>query len=401
MSVGFDTFGSSDTTVFVVKNITTKVLNIFGVKLAPGQTYNLMKLTFVSEADLRNSLLKGSLKTKIANGSIEVTESNIDLLQFDNAQKEFLQDAGVTIGTSAGGSAGNDIVLIDGSLTTFDSSIEFNDSTFVTSNTAVNINGQLAVDGSGVTVTNLDVNGTLSADAITANSANIATTISAATANISGTATAATGNITGTLTANAANVTTLLTAGSANVTGAVAANAVNVTTTVLAATLSSTNLGVSGGAVGISNSDTTFANGNIIQSGTNRFIDTSANSGNIRLKVAPEANAAVTTLATGTDVDLDITLTENGFYTFTVVCFVKLATALTYRKLSAIVSARRVAGTLTPEAAQVDLNLGSLTTGITLTLSANSGNLRVNVDNTTGETVDGRVHVGWELEDLI
>jgi len=144
-----------------------------------------------------------------------------------------------------------------------------------------------------------------------------------------------------------------------------------------------------------------YISGNLVVGGNVQATDPTSGAGNITISLAPEAYGAVTALATATSTDVDLTLTQNGFYTFTVTCYVKLATAGTYRKVGAVITARRVAGTLTVEGTQTDLSLGSTTTGITITLSATAGNLRVTVANTTGETVDGRVHAGWEREDLL
>ncbi len=134
------------------------------------------------------------------------------------------------------------------------------------------------------------------------------------------------------------------------------------------------------------------------------FEDLTSGAGSIGCKVAPEAYVAVSSLATAGNVNCDVTLSENGYYTFTATVLVKLATAGTYRKVGAVITGKRSgspSATLTMEGTQVNLSLGSTTTGLTVTLSATSGNLRVNVANATGETVSGRVHVGWEREDLL
>jgi hypothetical protein len=130
------------------------------------------------------------------------------------------------------------------------------------------------------------------------------------------------------------------------------------------------------------------------------FADATSGAGNIRLKVAPQGYGAVAALATAGNVNVDITLSENGSYDFFVLVRVKLV-AGGRRTVAARISGNRVSDTLTMEGTQVDVDMGGDATGITLTLSATSGNLRVNVANATGSTVNGRVHAGWTLEDLI
>jgi len=98
--VGFETWWPKQCpTVFRVANITTdKEVRVFGVKIPIGGTYDCMDIPVVSEADIRHSLLKGELYIKIIGNEIRVVESNIDLLQFDDCHKAFLQQAGITEG---------------------------------------------------------------------------------------------------------------------------------------------------------------------------------------------------------------------------------------------------------------------------------------------------------------
>lgn len=132
----------------------------------------------------------------------------------------------------------------------------------------------------------------------------------------------------------------------------------------------------------------------------NDLVFSVSESNNIRLKVAPQGNGTVTSLATASNVNVDITLSEDGSYDFFVMVRLKLV-ASTRRTVAARICGNRESGTLTMEGSQVDVNMGGLTSGITITLTATSGNLRVNVANATGSTVNGYVHVGWVLEDLI
>ena len=98
--VGFETWWPKRCpTIFVVTNITkSKMVRVFQHPIAPGTYRDLMAIPVVSEADIRHSLLKGELYMKILCDEIRVVDSNIDLLQFDECQKEFLQAAGITNG---------------------------------------------------------------------------------------------------------------------------------------------------------------------------------------------------------------------------------------------------------------------------------------------------------------
>lgn len=114
MSVGFDTvFLSTANTVFVVKNIAhgNKRISVFNYPIDNQQTRDLMKIPYVSEADIRHSLLKGELFAKIVTSEIMVVDSNIDLLQFDDIQKMFLQKAGIKKGLSVSGGGGVNYVF--------------------------------------------------------------------------------------------------------------------------------------------------------------------------------------------------------------------------------------------------------------------------------------------------
>lgn len=101
MSVGFTTFfPKQSNTVFKVMNIApnNKRIKIFNLPIPNGGVRDLLATPEVSEADIRHALLKGELFRKIVVGEIRIVESNIDLLQFDNTQKQFLINAGVTDG---------------------------------------------------------------------------------------------------------------------------------------------------------------------------------------------------------------------------------------------------------------------------------------------------------------
>ncbi len=111
MSVGFDTWfnKSCPTTVFIVKNIAPKGkrIHLFQYPVENQQTRDLLSIPGVSEADIRHALLKGALKTKIVNGEVTITQSNIDLLQFDECQYDFLRSAGIIDGLAVEGTGGS------------------------------------------------------------------------------------------------------------------------------------------------------------------------------------------------------------------------------------------------------------------------------------------------------
>lgn len=106
MGVGFNTvWKKTCPTVFKVLNTAPegKRIRVFTLPIKNGMVRDLMEISFVSEADIRHSLLKGELHRKILAGEIRVVDSNIDLLQFDECHKQFLIDAGIIKGLSVDG----------------------------------------------------------------------------------------------------------------------------------------------------------------------------------------------------------------------------------------------------------------------------------------------------------
>jgi len=96
-----DNFFAKLTTInFVVKNTAPqgKRITIFNYPIESGATRDLMAIPGVSEATIRESLIKGDLANKIRMGQLIVVSSSIDLLQFDPEQKAFLSNAGVSEG---------------------------------------------------------------------------------------------------------------------------------------------------------------------------------------------------------------------------------------------------------------------------------------------------------------
>lgn len=106
--MGMNSFApwSQNPECFIVQNITSnpgKVIRIFNYPINQGSTRDLLRIPGVAEGDIRSSLLKGELNHKLRAGEIMVLCSDIDLLQFNNIQKAFLESAGVVNGLSVSG----------------------------------------------------------------------------------------------------------------------------------------------------------------------------------------------------------------------------------------------------------------------------------------------------------
>lgn len=114
-AVGFETwYPKQCPTSFVVKNIApgNKRIHIFKYPIGNGLERDIMAIPYVSEADIRHSLLKGELYIKLLCRDIKITYSNIDLIQFDQCHKNFLQEAGIVIGLEATSSSQNQKYLL-------------------------------------------------------------------------------------------------------------------------------------------------------------------------------------------------------------------------------------------------------------------------------------------------
>lgn len=109
-------FPKNSSTSFVVRNIAPrgKTIRIFKYPILNQQTRDLLAIPYVSEADIRHSLLKGELMIKIKHREIEVVSSDIDLLQFNEEQKQFLKNAGVNKGLEIGLDQLDDTVPLGG-----------------------------------------------------------------------------------------------------------------------------------------------------------------------------------------------------------------------------------------------------------------------------------------------
>lgn len=94
---------------FVVRNISPqkKVIKIFNYPILFNQSRDLLQIPGVAEQDIRASLLKGELQHKIRAKDITVECSDIDLLQFNQNHKQFLQSAGIVNGLQVGSSQQN------------------------------------------------------------------------------------------------------------------------------------------------------------------------------------------------------------------------------------------------------------------------------------------------------
>jgi hypothetical protein len=91
-------------TSFIVRNIAPngKTVKVFGLPIRNGFTYDLLSIPEISESDIRKSLLKGELLVKFKHQELTVIFSDIDLLQFNDDQKLFLQSIGITKGLEIG-----------------------------------------------------------------------------------------------------------------------------------------------------------------------------------------------------------------------------------------------------------------------------------------------------------
>lgn len=118
--------------------------------------------------------------------------------------------------------------------------------------------------------------------------------------------------------------------------------------------------------------------------------------GNYRLRVAPDASAVVATLANGANLDYTIELTENGYMSIAVSVLVLVDG--NYLRAAIRFDAQRVAGVLTLVG---DTVIVREAVGVTLTPDVDAGDLMVNIANTTGDPLSGRMHVGWSIQDLL
>lgn len=89
---------------FVVRNISPqkKTIFIFNYPINLYETRDLLRIPGIFEAEIKSSLMKGTLKRKFKNGDIELVISNIDLLQFTDCGIQYLEGYGFTTGVRIG-----------------------------------------------------------------------------------------------------------------------------------------------------------------------------------------------------------------------------------------------------------------------------------------------------------
>ncbi len=111
--MGMDSFapGHKECTAFVVRNVSpqVKTINIFTYPINYLGERDLLQIPGVAEGDIRASLLKGEVRHKFLCGDIELVFSDIDLLQFSNCQREWLQSLGFCTGLQV---AANELAVI-------------------------------------------------------------------------------------------------------------------------------------------------------------------------------------------------------------------------------------------------------------------------------------------------
>jgi len=97
-------------THFIVRNITGSSVNspyqktifIFNYPINYGDTRDILAIPGIEETNIRASLLKGVLRHKLLCGDIQLVSSNIDLIQFSDKQRTFLQGFGFGKGIAVG-----------------------------------------------------------------------------------------------------------------------------------------------------------------------------------------------------------------------------------------------------------------------------------------------------------
>ena len=88
----------STTASFIVQNNSSikRTIKVFGVKLNPGQTLDLMRIPGVTEEDIRAELTKGGLKALFAGGTLAVVSSSINVSSASTAHQQFLYGIGLS-----------------------------------------------------------------------------------------------------------------------------------------------------------------------------------------------------------------------------------------------------------------------------------------------------------------
>lgn len=93
---------------FIVQNITPdrkKTIHLFGYPIPYLGKRDLLAIPGVDESIIKASLLKGVIKNRILARDILVIMSDVNLVQYNKEQAEFLKQAGITIGVDNTGEA--------------------------------------------------------------------------------------------------------------------------------------------------------------------------------------------------------------------------------------------------------------------------------------------------------
>lgn len=142
---------------FTVKNVSPqqKTIKIFGLSIPYLKSANLMAIPEVTEADIKASITKGELGSKIRAQDIQILSTTINLLDFDSNFRDFIDSVNVNPGdpipgtdpyTQVGSGGGGTVIDDEGTLSgTYDGDVLCKGD--VTLTDATIINGNLVVLG--------------------------------------------------------------------------------------------------------------------------------------------------------------------------------------------------------------------------------------------------------------
>lgn len=102
-------FGTSSTVTFVLKNNSSigRSIKVFNTKVNPGGQIDVMDIPGVTEEDIRTAVLKGSLKSLLAGGSLVVLASTVNFNTSDPLQNGFLSSIGINPNGASGSALTN------------------------------------------------------------------------------------------------------------------------------------------------------------------------------------------------------------------------------------------------------------------------------------------------------
>lgn len=102
-------FGTSSTVTFVLKNNSSigRSIKVFNTKVNPGGQIDVMDIPGVTEEDIRTAVLKGSLKSLLAGGSLVVLASTVNFNTSDPLQSGFLSSIGINPNGASGSALTN------------------------------------------------------------------------------------------------------------------------------------------------------------------------------------------------------------------------------------------------------------------------------------------------------